>query len=217
MDIISGGMDGRIHIYLNCDCTDGIPPSFNFSTPAGDFATEDGIELIVPTNRSSPEIFDLDGDGKKDLLTGNSEGQILFYKNVGTDDKPSFSGHSLLKSNGVAIDLPGMPRSRPAVCYWTGDGNFGTIDNLPDLLVGSGDGKVRLYRGILPTKTKQGDMDGDGIIDLADLAILMTYWPQNDCGLCDGADLTGDGNVDKDDIHLFVDIFLLSLEQQAKN
>lgn len=213
-DLITGAFDGRIHIYLNCGCSGGIPPSFNYSTSSGSFAPEDGWDLVVPSNRSSPVILDLDGDGKKDLLTGNTEGQLLFYANVGTDDKPGFSGYSFVKSNGAVIDLPGMPRSRPFVCYWTGNGFFGPIDNDPDVLIGSGDGKVRLYRGLPSTKTKTGDLDGNGIIDLADLALLITYWPQTDCGLCGGADLTGDGNVDKDDVHRFIDIFLSGLEQQ---
>ena len=217
-DLVVGAFDGRIHIYLNCGCSGGIPPTFNFSSISGSSAPEDGWDLVVPSNRSSPVILDLDGDGKKDLLTGNTEGQLLFYKNVGTDDKPSFSGYSLVESDGVAIDLMGTPRSRPSVCYWTGDGHFGPIDNYLDVLIGSGDGKVRLYRGKPETKTKTltGDLDGNGIIDLADVALLITYWPQTDCGMCDGADLTGDGNVDKDDVHRFIDIFLLSLEQQSK-
>ncbi len=216
IDLVAGAFDGKIHIYLSSGLNGEIPPSFDFSTPSGSFALEDGLDLVVPTNRSSPVIFDLDGDNKKDLLTGNTEGQLLFYKNVGTDDKPEFSGYTLVQSNGAAIDLDGTPRSRPFVCYWTGNGFFGPIDNYPDVLIGSGDGKVRLYRGIPQTKTQQGDLDGNGIIDLADLDVLITYWPQNDCGLCDGADLTGDGNVDKDDMHRFLDIFLLSLEQQPK-
>ena len=215
-DLVTGAFDGRIHIYLNCGCSGGIPPSFNFSTSSGSFAPEDGWNLVVPSNRSSPVILDLDGDGKKDLLTGNTEGQLLFYQNVGTDDKPGFSGYSLVESNGVAIDLPGMPRSRPFVCYWTGNGFFGPIDNDLDVLIGSGDGKVRLYRGLPSTKTQTGDLDGNGIIDLADLALLITYWPRTDCGLCGGADLTGDGNVDKDDVHRFIDIFLSSIEQQPQ-
>jgi len=215
-DLVAGSIDGKIHIFLNCGCNGEVPPSFNYSTSSGSFATEDGSDLVVPTNRSSPEVFDLDGDGKKDLLTGNTEGQLLFYKNVGADNKPAFSGYSLVGSNGVAIDLEGMPRSRPFVCYWTGNGHFGPIDNYPDILIGSGDGKVRLYRGLPPTKTKQGDLDGNGIIDLADLDLLISYWPQTDCGTCNGADLTGDGNVDKDDLYRFLDIFLLSLEKKKK-
>ncbi len=212
-DLVVGAFDGKIHIYLNCDCSGGIPPTFDFSTSSGSFAPEDGWDLVVPSNRSSPVILDLNGDNKKDLLTGNTEGQLLFYKNIGTNSKPAFSGYSLVESNGVAIDLPGMPRSRPFVCYWTGDGHFGPIDIEPDVLIGSGDGKVRLYRGKpeTKTKTKAGDLDGNGIIDLEDLALLITYLYQSDCGPCDGADLTGDGNVKKDDIHRFIDIFLLSL------
>ena len=212
-DLVVGALDGKIHIYLNCGCGGGIPPSFNYSNPSGIFAQEDGSDLVVPSKRSSPVILDLDGDGKKDLLTGNTDGQLLFYRNVGTDADPSFSGYSLVESSGVPIDLLDAPRSRPFVCYWTGDGHFGPIDAYPDVLIGAGDGKVHLYRGI----PQIGDLDGNGNIDSADLALFAAYWTQTDCGPCGGADLTGDGNVDIDDLTLFIDIWLLSLEQQSDN
>jgi len=141
-------LDGRIHIFLNCGCSGGIPPSFNYSSPSGIFAQEDSSDLVVPSNRSSPVILDVDGDGKKDLLSGNTEGELLFYRNVGTDAKPNFSVYTLVESNGVLIDLPGSPRSRPSLCYWTGDGHFGPIDAYPDVLIGAGDGKVHLFRGV---------------------------------------------------------------------
>jgi hypothetical protein len=82
----------------------------------------------------------LDGDGNKDLLTGDTEGQVLFYSNTGTDDAPVFSGYAPVVSDGVPIDLDGGPRSRPFVCDWNGD-------SFPDILVGAGDGYVRLYQG----------------------------------------------------------------------
>ena len=33
---------------------------------------------------------DWDGDGRTDLVAGNAEGRVLFFKNVGTDQKPEF-------------------------------------------------------------------------------------------------------------------------------
>jgi hypothetical protein len=54
-----------------------------------------------------------------------------------------------------------LARSRPFVCYWTGDGHFSLIDVYPDVLVGAGDGKVRLYRGVPIV----GDFDEDSEVD----------------------------------------------------
>jgi len=208
-DLVVGALDGRIHIFLNCGCGGGIPPSFNYSSPSGIFAQEDGSDLVVPSNRSSPVILDVDGDGKKDLLSGNTDGQLLFYRNIGTDAEPIFSDYKLVESNGVPIDLPGSPRSRPFLCYWTGDGHFGPIDAYPDVLIGAGDGKVHLYRGI----PEIADMDGSGNVDLEDLTLFAAYWLQKDYE----ADLTGDGQVDNDDLYRFIEVWLLALEQQSQN
>ena len=199
-DLVVGALDGGIHIYLNCGC-DWPIPAFYHSPPAGDFAQQDGWDLVVPSGRSSPVILDLDGDGKKDLLTGNTNGQLLFYSNVGTDDAPSFSGYSFVESNGVPIDLPGSPRSRPFVCYWT-------EDTYPDVLIGASDGKVHLYRGI-PTP---GDMDGDGDVDFADFSAFAACWNQADGAQCEAADLTGDGQVNADDLHQFAANWLTGIQ-----
>ena len=62
---------------------------------------------------------------------------------MGTDAAPIFSGHELVYSSGVPIDLEFGPRSRPNICDWSGDGRI-------DVLVGAGDGKVHLYQGLEP-------------------------------------------------------------------
>ncbi len=149
-DLVSGAYDSRIHIFIN-EGTD-TEPVFLMET----FAQADGSSLIVTGQRSSPVILDLNGDGKKDILSGNTNGQLFFYANVGSDEEPVFSDYTQVKSNGVPIDLPGSPRSRPFVCYWTGDGYFGPIDAYPDVLIGAGDGRVRLYRNI-PAETDTKD------------------------------------------------------------
>jgi hypothetical protein len=206
-DLVVGGLDGKIHIYLNCGCGGAVPPHFYLSQPSGQFAQANGQDLVVYGNRSSPEILDLDGDGRKDLLTGNTNGQLLFYRNVGTDSEPNFADYSLVESSGIDIDLPGSPRSRPFVCYWTGDGHFGPIDGYLDVLIGAADGKVHLYQGI-PTL---GDIDRDGGVDFVDFALFAAYWRQTDCGQCGGADLTNDGKVDIDDLRRFTENWLIGL------
>ena len=204
MDLVSGGLDGAIHIYSNCGCGGLASPSFYFSPPDGEFAQADGRDLHVPNLRSSPAVTDLNGDGKKDLLTGNTDGLLLFYENVGTDSLPIFAGYSLVTSNGEPIDLPGMARSRPAICTWTGDGYFGPKDGYWDVLVGAGDGKVRLYRGIPAV----GDFDADGDIDVDDLRQFVALWRQPDPPQDSPADLNGDGILDSLDLEAFVELML---------
>jgi hypothetical protein len=156
-DLAVGGLDGKIHLFIN-QGSDAAPDFL-----AQTFAQNSGVDLLVPTGRSSPVVLDLDHDGKKDLLTGNTEGQLLLYVNTGTDAAPSFSGYVAATSDDVPINLPGTLRSRPSICDWTGDG-------VADVLVGYGDGKVHLYRGILV-----GDLNCDGEVDFGDINPFVLY------------------------------------------
>ena len=96
--------------------------------------------MSVPSGRSSVAVADLDGDGRKDLLVGNTNGQLFFFRNLGTDAAPSFNGSVLIQVGGVPFDLSGSTRSRPFVGDFNGDG-------VPDILVGAADGLVRLLAG----------------------------------------------------------------------
>ena len=133
-DLVMGAIDGRVRLFLNTG-TDTAP---DFTAQV--FVQDGAGNLVVPSGRSSPVVRDLDGDGRKDLLCGNTNGELAFYANVGTDAAPAFAGHVLLQADGVVIDLPTPGRSRPSLCDWTGDGTL-------DVLVGLGDGKLHLYQG----------------------------------------------------------------------
>lgn len=190
-DLVIGALDGKIHIFIN-EGTDTAP---DFVTEF--FAQQDGGDLIVPdapVGRSSPQVRDLNGDGKKDLLVGNTKGQLIFYPNVGTENAPTFSAYEYVESNGSIIDLPGDPRSRPFLCDWSGQGYL-------DVIIGAVDGKVHLYEG-LPIA---GDLDVDTDVDLADFARFATHWLDTDCGDCGRSDLNGDHNVDMIDLYIFVE------------
>lgn len=198
-DLAVGAYDGRIHLFIN-EGTD-TEPNFLVET----FAQENGSDLDVPSNRSSPVVLDLDNDGKKDLLTGNTNGQLLFYSNTWTDSEPNFSGYSYVEADGVPIDLPGTPRSRPYVCDWTGD-------NYLDVLTGASDGKVHLYQG-LPLL---GDFEPDGDIDFSDFAIFASAWQSKEGDDnwnldCDVSDPT-DGVIDEVDLTVFAENWLASVK-----
>ena len=132
-DLIVGALDGKIRIYLN---------SGEVGTPQFDAAQiiqDGGVDLGIPTDRSSPSVFDLDGDGRKDLICGNTAGQVVFFRNIGTDAIPVFDGYELLRYDSVTIDLDGDPRSRIDIADINQDG-------VAEILVGSLDGLVRLYQ-----------------------------------------------------------------------
>lgn len=201
-DVVAGALDGRIHIYLNCGCSSSTPAFYHTEDPSGDeFAQENGTDLVVPENGSSPVILDLDGDGRKDLLTGNAAGQVLFYSNVGTDKAPAFSGYVLVESNGIPIDLAGDAWSRPFVCDWTGDGRL-------DVLVGAADGRVHLFQG----RWEPDDLDGDYDFDLGDFAVMASAWRSqpgnaNWNPLCDISE-PGDEIIDELDLAVLTEKWL---------
>jgi hypothetical protein len=205
-DLVVGAYDGRIHLFINEG--DDIAPDFLVEA----FAQEGGFDLDVPGGRSSPHVLDLDNDGNKDLLCGNTNCQLLLYSNTGTDAAPSFSGYTAVESNGVPIDLPGSARSRQFVCDWTGD-------NYLDVLVGASDGKVYLYQGLVFL----GDFEPDGDVDMDDLAVFVEQWlleelsadvaPDGGDGIVNFLDwaICADGwqiTVDYDDLADFADQWL---------
>ncbi len=134
-DIVVGSKDGVVRLYRNT----GTDAAWDFES--AEMILDGGIDLVVPALRSSPHIEDLDGDGKKDILAGNTAGQIMTWFNTGTDAVPVYNGYTPVESDGSAIDLAGDQRARPFVCDWNDDG-------IRDLLIGYGDGLVRLYIGL---------------------------------------------------------------------
>lgn len=183
-DLVVGAYDKGIHIFLNSG-TDSAP-----DFQAESWAMENGTFLEVPDYRSSPDVVDWDGDGKKDLIAGNSYGLIYFYRNTGTDSAPSFSGHVALTAGGTTIDLPGSARSRPFVCDWN-------LDRVPDLLVGS-DGPVRLFL----SPSHGGDANQDGSVDDADQALLYSNYGLEGKAWSHG-DFNADGVVNVGDLGIF--------------
>ena len=95
-----------------------------------------GGSLAVPT------VADWDNDGKLDIIAGNSQGFLYFFKNMGTNADPKFTVQKSLCANGNVIhvqpgykeDIQGPQEARwgylcPKVFDWNGDGKLDIITN----------------------------------------------------------------------------------------
>ncbi len=107
------------------------------SQPQYRFANAKRLPLKSPiVNGEHPAFADIDHDGKPDLLVGNAGGNVSYYRNVGTGSAPSF----ILQTRsfgGLGINM--LARFPSLV---VADLNQ---DHLPELLVASRDGGLRLY------------------------------------------------------------------------
>lgn len=57
-----------------------------------------------------------------------------------------------------------------------------------------------------------GDYNGDNFVNIADFAALPQWWLDVDCNGCGGTDLTGDGQMQPDDLNEFINLWLTGLE-----
>lgn len=78
LDLICGAFNGRIFFYRNI----GDSLNFIFESIPNFFQ---GIDV---GDNSTPTIFDFDNDGKSDLFSGNREGKIFYYRNIGDNFFP---------------------------------------------------------------------------------------------------------------------------------
>ena len=107
---------------------------------------------------SRPVAIDWNGDGKLDLLAGNSAGYIQYFENVGTNAEPVFEDRGYLKAGGQTIRHMAGPNGSvqgPAERKW-GYTNISVadwdLDGKLDILVNDINGAVVWYRN---TGTKQ--------------------------------------------------------------
>ncbi|MEA5139408.1 FG-GAP-like repeat-containing protein [Arcicella rigui] len=106
------------------------------------------------SNGDSPLFFDLDNDGKKDLLIGKGSGRIEFQKNTGTNQAPVYT---LAKEElgGVTSDYLSGNLSL-SVADLNGDGKM-------ELIAATRGGYFRIYKNILEQNFNQFVEDNSGI------------------------------------------------------
>ncbi len=81
-DLIVGDVRGQLYLAIN---KGGKDKPMIFDSPTYFYA-----EIFVGQN-AKPQIIDLDGDGLKDLVIGEKNNELNFFKNIGTPISPKFN------------------------------------------------------------------------------------------------------------------------------
>ena len=139
-DMIIGDVQGKLH-YFRKD----PGPADNFVSAGPNY------QAIDVGNNATPQLIDIDRDGKIDLLIGEQSGNLNYYRNVGTTSSASF----VLVSNtfgGIDVQAPTMITGFSVPCMWDENGQY-------QLVVGSERGFIYRYSNI------DGNLAGNFTLD----------------------------------------------------
>ncbi|MFH1297268.1 MAG: T9SS type A sorting domain-containing protein [Bacteroidota bacterium] len=134
-DLVIGLDDGTLAYFENR--TPGSYPP-DFLPPVWKYQ---GIDV---GEHSAPQLFDLDSDGLTDLIIGEKNGNLNYYRNTGSGENPAFTfiTDSLGKVNVTNYQVSYYGYSTP--CF------FRDRTGKEQLLVGSEEGKVWYFGDIPP-------------------------------------------------------------------
>ncbi len=211
--LVVGG-EGALYFYRATGrrAADGAP-TFRSPVPV----LQENAELYAGS-LPVPNLVDWDRDGLNDLVVGNSEGRLLFFRNEGTPRAPAFAAPVALRANGEEVHMqPGARGSiqgpaearwgylSPTVVDWNGDG-------APDVVASSATARHVLWsrppdridfraertllvdglelHGTWRCRPAAGTLDGRmAYIALDDDDCLHLYWRMDDRHLADGGRL----------------------------
>ncbi|HEX8517055.1 MAG TPA: T9SS type A sorting domain-containing protein [Bacteroidia bacterium] len=175
-DMFIGGSDGKVHYFQN------IAPAgtmAKFVIAQANFKNSAGRAIDVG-DFASPQIFDVDNDGKKDLIIGGRNGKISYFHHSGSPTASVPVLDSITNFFGqVKVNQPGytLGYSHP---FMFREGGFTKI------LAGSQLGYLRLYDHI--------DGNLSGAFTLVDSTYLGLR--EGERTAPSGADINGDGFLD---------------------
>jgi hypothetical protein len=131
-DLLVGERNGYVRIYLNVG-TDGAPVFNGYTFLRVNGSTYCHTDAI-------PVVTDWNNDGKKDLVIGDSDGNVHLLINTGSDAAPVFTSDVLIQDGAGNLQVDFI-RAAPWVTDWDGDGK-------KDLIVGGAGGELWYYRNV---------------------------------------------------------------------
>ena len=77
-----------------------------FHAPERLSAKDGVIDSGASWGHSGPWVEDVDGDGRRDLVVGDFSGLFRFFRNDGTNTKPSYAAAVNLQAGGTDAKVP---------------------------------------------------------------------------------------------------------------
>jgi hypothetical protein len=111
--LVGDGGYGYVYFYRNTN-TDAAPRL------APGVQLKVGASALTVSLRATPYVHDWDQDGLPDLLCGNGDGYVFFFKNTNTAQAPIYAPGVKVQAGGFDLNL-GI-RSVVRVFDWDGDG-----------------------------------------------------------------------------------------------
>ncbi|MEY4594922.1 MAG: hypothetical protein RIQ47_1332 [Bacteroidota bacterium] len=174
-DLLLGTEDGKLQHFANT-ATAGNSPNYILSA-----ANYMGIDV---GNNCTPQLIDLDRDGKLDLVCGEKNGFLNFYKNIGTASAAFFANiPSQDTLGGIVLQVPGYADGYAVPFFYDSagvyrlaasnmDGNVYFYGNINGNILGNFTLLDSLYQNAESSRIRfnvsvgGGDLNNDGFVDL---------------------------------------------------
>lgn len=133
-DLLLGTENGSLVYFENTSTGSGAI----YSNPTLNY-TDDQGQMIDHGTFGFPQLFDLDNDGLLDLIIGKRTGELVYYRNIGTANNPSFQ---LTNDNLGMVDVSTDNPDGYAAPH------FFRHDNETFLFIGDFEGRMNYFSNI---------------------------------------------------------------------
>lgn len=171
-DLVMGNVDGYVSVFKNFAASNTVTPNFIFFT--------DSIAGVSVTKYSTPFVYDINQDGRSDLIVGNQLGKIAYFEDT--------SSSSIKKLALKTVSLGNIKAGSVNQLFGYSAPTIAKMDNANKefLVIGNVDGTIERYDsfknnwGVFPrldsnysfiqTSNRSvpaiADIDGDGNYDM---------------------------------------------------